>query len=90
MKHTTSYINSMIETPTNLPKNILGILGMLADYDNEGNNILYFDRLDDLWVNAKNAIAAGVMSKRDWIILEEKYWLHAEMIYSKEKENENI
>lgn len=78
MEHAESYIDNTIQTPQNLPSNIMVLLDMLSVYDKERNSICYFDRLDDLWINAKNAIAAGVMSKKDWNILEQKYWIHAE------------
>ena len=90
MTHTESYINSSMATPANLPRNILGILKMLSDYDAEGAWWLYFDRLDDLWVNSKNAIAAGAMSKKDWELLEDKYWIHAEKVYNKESKVEAV
>lgn len=85
--HKESYIDASIKTPGGLPKNILWLLELLADYDSRGAWWLYFDRLDDLWVNSKNAIAAGIMSKKDWEILEKKYWIHADLIYDKEEEN---
>ena len=69
MKHTESYIDQTIETPENIPKNIKALLQELHKWDEsdqDGADVFYYDRLDDLWVNAKNAVAAGVMSKKDW------------------------
>lgn len=84
MEHKESYIDSTIETPALLPKNILALLQLLSDYDKDGAWWLYFDRLDDLWVNSKNAIASGAMSKKNWDILEKKYWIHADKVYERE------
>ena len=86
--HKESYIDQTIITPRNLPKNILGILNMLCDYDRIGAWWLYFDRLDDLQVNAKNAMAAGLMSKNDWNVIVDKYWKNADLVYNKEIKNE--
>lgn len=88
MTEIQSYIDNTIETPKDLPKNILWFLKILEDHDNgrkenyELHSVLYFDRLDDLWVNAKNAIAAGVMSQKSWETIEQKYWTHAEYVDS--------
>lgn len=67
-KHTESYIDSSIETPENLPLNILATLKILEEFDKRQDAVavVYFDKLDDLWVLAKNAIAANVMAKTDW------------------------
>lgn len=90
MLHTTSYIDHSIETPSGLPQNIQTFLKQLDSYDKQGEWCLYFDRLDDLWVNSKNAIAANVMTNKDWKILEQKYWIHADEVYDEEMSNENI
>ncbi|MCR4714283.1 MAG: hypothetical protein K5751_07880 [Treponemataceae bacterium] len=93
MKHTESYIDNTIETPENIPKNIKALLQELHKWDEsgqEGADVFYYDRLDDLWVNAKNAVAAGVMSKKDWKTIEQKYWIHADIVMQKEDNNENI
>lgn len=84
MEHKESYIDSSITTSESLPSNIHALLQLLSDYDKEGAWWLYFDMLDNLWVNSKNAIAAGVMSKKDWEMIERKYWIHADKIYDKE------
>ncbi len=90
MSHTESYIDSSVKTPENLPSNIVALLDILSDCDRKGEWWSYFDRLDDLWVNAKNAVAAGVMPKESWEILEKKYWLHADLVYDKEFGNGTV
>ncbi|MBO4704849.1 MAG: hypothetical protein J5647_03830 [Spirochaetaceae bacterium] len=93
MKHTESYIDQTIETPENIPKNIKALLQELHKWDEsdqDGADVFYYDRLDDLWVNAKNAVAAGVMSKKDWKIIEQKYWTHADIVMQKEENNEVV
>lgn len=90
MKHIKSYIDPSIKTPTGLPQNIYGLLNMLEEYDKKGNSIFYFDRLDDLWVNCKNAIAVNYMSRKDWEVIKQKYWIYADTIYDEEMKNEII
>lgn len=91
MKHIESYIDSSIETPKNLPSNIVFVLNKLSEYDKRTDgSVLYFDKLDDLCVLVKNAIAAKAMSKKDWSIIIEKYWTHADKIFDKESKSENL
>lgn len=88
MKHIESYVDSSIKLPQNLPVNILAILEMLEETDKKSSApILYFDRLDDLWVIAKNSMADNFLSKENWNIIVKKYWIHANAIWEKEKEN---
>ena len=89
MEHKESYIDKSIETPGRLPTNVLGILRMLSECDEKGQDVLYYDRLNDLWVICKNAMAAGAMSKKDWETIKEKYWVHADIISAKEEKDEN-
>ncbi len=84
MNHTESYIDHSIQTPKDAPSNILCLLEDLDEYDRNGMDVAYYDRLDDLWVNAKNAIAAGVMSRTSWKIIEQKYWIHADEVMRRE------
>lgn len=93
-----SYIDNTIENPKNITSDVKWLINELEKYDEKRktDNILYsglyFDRLDDLWVNVKNAVAAGAMSEKSWQIIKNKYWTHAEYIDSiieKEKKNKN-
>lgn len=88
--HIESYIDNTIETPKNTPTNILTLLKQLEKYDKEGNDVLYYDTLDNLWVLCKNAVAAKVMTYKDWDTIDLKYWIHADIVMKKEEENENI
>ena len=81
MKHTESYIDNSIKDPEHLPSNVQGILDDLRKYDKEGNGIGYTDRLDDLWVIVKNAMASNAMSQWAWDVIVQKYWTHADKIY---------
>jgi len=79
MNHTESYIDHSIQTPEDAPSNILCLLEDLDEYDRKGMDMAYYDRLDDLWVNA-----AGVMSRNSWKIIEQKYWIHADEVMRRE------
>lgn len=74
---TESFVDDGIDVPADVPSNILDILKKLEFCDKEGNAVGYWDRLDDLVIFAKNAIAAGVLSKKSWEALEMKYWRKA-------------
>ena len=89
-RHKESYIDSSIEDPKGLPKNVIAILEMLHDYDKEGNWGLYYDRLDDLCVITKNAIGAHAMTEKDWDVIVKKYWVHADIVFDKEEKNEIV
>lgn len=79
-RHKESYIDSSIEDPKGLPKNVIAILEMLHDYD----------RLDDLCVITKNAIGAHAMTEKDWDVIVQKYWVHADIVFDKEEKNEIV
>lgn len=81
--HTESYIDKTVEITESVPSNVAAILETLEEYDKK-NPVCYFDRLDDLWVIAKNCMAAKVMSKKCWEQVQQKYWFHAEDVMSKE------
>ncbi len=88
MKHTESYIDDSIKDPEHLPTDVQGILNDLKEYDQNGKWWLYYDRLDDLCVVTKNAMAANAMTQIAWEIIVKKYWVHADKIYNKECEVE--
>lgn len=91
MKHIESYINKTIQNPQNLPKNISYLLKTLEEYDNNDEYFLvYFDKLDDLSILVKNAIAAKAMTTSDWLLLEEKYWKYANEVFKKESSHEYL
>ena len=89
-KLTESYIDDSIKDPDGLPSNVQGILDDLRQYDKEGNGIGYTDRLDDLWVIVKNAMASNAMSQWAWDVIVQKYWTHSDIVYKKEIESGNI
>ncbi len=86
MIHKHSYINNSIADPEKLPAYVIDILNKLKEADKVGDSIYYFDRIDDLCVIVKNAIAINAMSYDSWKIVKEKYWDYAEQIYEKEFE----
>lgn len=45
----------------------------------EGDSVCYYDRWDDLIILAKNAIAAGALSKKNWENIEKRFWYKAEL-----------
>lgn len=71
------YINHEIETPQGLPNNIFAIIQLMETHDKNGEWWLYFDRMEDLDVNAKNAYVSGDISEKDWNTIKEKYIDHA-------------
>lgn len=71
------YINYKIETPSGLPENIKAIIQLMETHDNNGEWWLYFDRMEDLDVNAKNAYVSGDISRKDWGAIKAKYIDHA-------------
>lgn len=81
--HSNSYINNAIQIVEPLPNNIVFMIRDLEYYDRNDPE-LYFNHTDDLWVNAKNAFAAGVISRKTWDLITEKYIRHALKIAEKE------
>lgn len=49
------------------------------------NKLAYFDCVDDLDVNAKNAYVAGCISKKTWDLLMQKYYVYALEIEAEEE-----
>lgn len=46
---------------------------------------LYFDHVENLLVNVKNAYAAGMISKQTWRIVEAKYYVHGVRVMETEE-----
>ena len=74
-----NFIDYNISLPDKIPSNILEQLGKLEQYNTEGDDVCYYDRWDDIIILAKNAMVAGVLSKKSWDLLEKRYWYKAEM-----------
>ena len=72
------FIDYSVLLPENIPANILDQLNKMENYNREGDSVCYFDRWDDLIILAKNAKAAGVLSKSDWEAIEKRFWYKAE------------
>lgn len=88
MEHMESYIDQSIVITEQLPKNLQCIIEEMTRGDNAENWWMYFDRMDDLDVNAKNAYAAGMISKETWRLLYAKYISHALAIAEEEDAKE--
>lgn len=73
------YIDYDISLPDDIPFNIIELLKKLEQYNTEGDDVCYYDRWDDIIILAKNAMVAGVLSKKSWDLLEKRYWYKAEM-----------
>ena len=73
------YIDYDVSLPDNVPFNIIEQLNKLEQYNTEGDDVCYYDRWDDIIILAKNAMVAGVLSKKNWELLEKRYWYKAEM-----------
>lgn len=73
------YIDYDILLPNKLPTNILEQLNKLEYYNREGDSVCYYDRWDDLIILAKNAMAAGVLSKKSWETIKKRFWYKAEL-----------
>lgn len=58
------YIDYDVSLPDNVPFNIIEQLNKLEQYNTEGDDVCYYDRWDDIIILAKNAMVAGVLSKK--------------------------
>lgn len=47
---------------------------------------LYFDHVDNLLVNIKNCYAEGILSKKVWDVVKQKYYIHALEVEAREDE----
>ena len=79
-----SYIDPNIVITESLPKNLLWLIDRVEKSDKE-NKLAYFDCVDDLDINAKNAYAAGCISKKTWDLLMQKYYVYALEIEAEEE-----
>ncbi len=79
-----SYIDPNIVITESLPKNLLWLIDRVEKSDKE-NKLAYFDCVDDLDVNAKNAYVAGCISKKTWDLLMQKYYVYALEIEAEEE-----
>lgn len=70
------------------PSFVTDVLDHLEQLDLEGNWAVYDAELDNLWVIAKNAMADGMMTKKDWKTVYLKYWEHEDMVRDKEREQD--
>lgn len=86
MAHIEPYVDPKIERPKDLPSFVTDVLDHLEQLDLEGNWAVYDAELDNLWVIAKNAMADGMMTKKDWKTVYLKYWEHEDMVRDKERE----
>lgn len=84
--HTRSYIDPNITITERLPENIKAYIRELEDLDKNDPD-LYLTRVDDIWVLAKNAYADGQISKQTWDLIEAKYILYSDMVFSEELKN---
>lgn len=78
-KKELDFIDYAVSLPNKIPSNILEQLNKLEFYNNEGDSVCYYDRWDDLIILAKNAMAAGVLTKNNWEIIEKRFWYKAEL-----------
>lgn len=60
------HINENIPVPEHIPSNIRAVLQDMEEHERNGQWWLYDVDCGDLGIFAKNAIAAGVMSRKDW------------------------
>ena len=88
-KHVESYIDTNIFIDEKLPENVLAIIREMESYDKHCPE-LYFDRVDDIDVIAKNAYTDGLISKYTWEKIEKKYIFHAISVANKEDAHANI
>lgn len=88
MTHTKSYISPDIAITERLPENINAYLRELTFLD-QNDPDLFLNRVDDLWVLAKNAYAEGQISKRTFDQLDEKYIAYSNQIFLEEWQNEH-
>ena len=79
-----SYIDPNIVITESLPKNLLWLIDRVEKSDKE-NKLAYFDCVDDLDINAKNAYVAGCISKKTWDLLMQKYYVYALEIEAEEE-----
>ncbi len=74
-----NFIDYTISLQDNIPSNILEQLNKLEYYNKEGDSVCYYDRWDDLIILAKNAMVAGVLSRKCWENIEKRFWYKAEL-----------
>lgn len=84
--HATSYIDPSIAIKERLPENIKAYISELEYFDKHDPD-LYLNRVDDLWVLAKNAYADGKISKRTWDLIEAKYIIYSNKVFAEEERN---
>ena len=84
-----SYIDPNIVITESLPKNLLWLIDRVEQSDKE-NKLAYFDCVDDLDINAKNAYVAGCISKKTWDLLMQKYYVYALEIEAEEETSQTI
>lgn len=77
------YIDQTVRIPYPLPENLRTIILELEESD-KNTPELYLDIADELSINAKNAYAAGAISKKTQKLLEKKYISRALRIASAE------
>ena len=68
----------------NIPVSLQHMMNELEEYDRTNQWWLYFDRADDLVVNAKNAYANNIISSNTYDKISEKYLYHALRVSEKE------
>jgi hypothetical protein len=88
MAHTKSYISPNVIITEHLPENINAYIQELTFLDQTDPD-LFLNRVDDLWVLAKNAYAEGQISKQTFDQLDEKYIAYSNQIFIEELQNEH-
>lgn len=88
MAHTKSYISPNVIITEHLPENINAYIQELTFLDHNDPD-LFLNRVDDLWVLAKNAYAEGQISKQTFDKLDEKYIAYSNQIFLEELQEEH-
>ena len=88
MAHTKSYGSPNVIITEHLPENINAYIQELTFLD-QNDPDLFLNRVDDLWVLAKNAYAEGQISKQTFDQLDEKYIAYSNQIFLEELQNEH-